>query len=189
MDTLVLCEPKGKSGKCASRANYGPTETDDCYKNDTTICPREGGWGIDYSIVEGVRNGTDLWEHPDKSYDTGETVSLSWEDTDGHFECTVKIDGIPCNSCRVCSLDDSSFSVSSARYGGGSFSADCTNVDRGRKVKCEPGLPLFYPRVSNKEARPTENYDAGSQCVALSDQRMSAEGQVQGGFGMLLGRM
>jgi hypothetical protein len=189
VDTVVLCEPKIKGGNCAYRMNDGPTLPTNpvgCYTEEPTdapvtaqknksSCAMEGGWDIEYHIVDGVRNGTDLWDYPEKSYDTGEKVHLSWVDTDGNaeygpeFKCTVTVDYVPCNSCSVCSLNDESFNLLAAENGGGTFSADCTNVDRGRIAECEPGLPLFYPRVSikdTKECAPKGKCSADSDCCS-----------------------
>ena len=65
-----------------------------------------------------------------------------------------------CDSCSICGNDGNDDGNSF------SFSADCTNVETGRLVDCEPVLPIFYPLDGTATADKME--DSSSSTFAPS---------------------
>ena len=67
----------------------------------------------------------------------GVTTEVRWQHTG---VCDVFADTKKCKSCSLCSEPDGNATS-------GIVSADCTNVDKGRVVECEPVAPVFFPFV------------------------------------------
>jgi hypothetical protein len=94
-----------------------------------------GGWGWQYKFVDGVEGGTDTSYYNSNEMDqyfTGLQVDVEMEDD--RKTCQVKVGGDVCNRCSNCNDPSSTDGVFDVFV----LSADCTNVENGRIVECEP---------------------------------------------------
>jgi hypothetical protein len=94
--------------------------------NDTTIYI--GGYTDEYTILKGVRKGTDLGDlsvEELKWASVLDTVIKVHREDNNRCRVTVTVKGnsTQCNACQFC--------------GGTKYSANCLNVNNGRNVVCE----------------------------------------------------
>lgn len=140
-DKLLLPEPPVGAGINCTDIDDGMTVFEVCftaaatgsssismYPNGTEM-PAQQSYAYTYTIVD------------DDANPTGLEISMGRSgENDGKNDRTVcdfvEVSGESCKSCKFCGDD--------------LFSADCTNLEYGRKVKCEPAFPLFYPFTSEK---------------------------------------
>jgi hypothetical protein len=111
-----------------------------------TMFYRGGGYTSDFYFQRHNDSNSTLGTH------TGLLIRVAWED-EGGSPCQVLLNGQSCSSCTMCSSNatapplDSLFSPNS--FFTQVFSADCTNLDQGRNVTCEPIRPIFFPLLVN----------------------------------------
>lgn len=115
---------------CATSEGTSPSPFG--FENGTTVYL--GGWTSSFSIVQGVPDGFDITEESlPEGAETNITVLVSRDDNDA---CTVTVTGeLDCVSCTYC--------------GGNAYSADCTNLNHGRMVECEPTSGVYYPLTAD----------------------------------------
>ena len=102
-----------------------------------------GPTGYDFTFYKGLAANTDtslLTDAQNAKYLLPNTVSVSWDDG----VCQVKVGGTKCSSCTICS--ELEFNPPET-----TLSADCTNIDGGRKATCEKAL-VYYPLKKNKRS-------------------------------------
>jgi hypothetical protein len=92
--------------------------------------------GTEYTEYMGVSSESNFFENELE----GLTTSVTWEgETE---ECVANANGEDCLSCTLCA--------------NGSVSADCTNLEYGRKIECFDGNP-FFPFLSTFEYTANSN--------------------------------
>ena len=92
--------------------------------------------GYDFNFYEGLAPNIDtrlLTEAQNAKHLLPNTVRVSCE----NGICQVKVSGTQCSSCSICSKNE--FKTPNV-----TISADCANIDGGRKVTCEKAF-VYYP--------------------------------------------
>jgi hypothetical protein len=105
----------------------------------TSSCTNVTYFSVDFYFQRHNESNSTLGTH------TGLLIHVAWED-EGGSPCQVLLNGQSCSSCTTCSSNATAPSDSPFPQ---VFSADCTNLDQGRNVTCEPVEPLFFPLLSN----------------------------------------
>jgi hypothetical protein len=149
---------------CAVRLWYGPSPA---VANGQTVYI--GNYQDDFDIIQ-LGSGVNA-ERLDESTlltlpRTGEKIQVVRSPETR--TCNVTISGMQCSRCAICASSDVTMNV---------ISTDCSNIQRGRNVTCEPIEKVFYPingysRPSQLGTRPPTPAPVatclarGSQCTA-----------------------
>jgi hypothetical protein len=141
----VECLPESSTDICVGEAFFtspipavacnDPTDPNNC----TTLYL--GGYSWKYEFVQGLENGTDIYNlDPDNVAAKAKTGLVVTVTIDDDSACSIDVgNNKTCNAC------------SDANCGGNATTAisfDCTNVPNGRaSTSCEPLEKIFYPLI------------------------------------------
>jgi len=105
-----------------------------------------GGYSWTYNFVEGLENGTNIYETPWEDLEAAETglqVSVSLDDA--QETCSVQVGDALCATCSPVDCIKSADYIN-ITFAGFSITYDCTNVPNGTKTEeCDPLDSVFYP--------------------------------------------
>ncbi|OEU14394.1 hypothetical protein FRACYDRAFT_240934 [Fragilariopsis cylindrus CCMP1102] len=137
----VECLPESSTDICVGEAFFtspspavacnDPTDPNNC----TTLYL--GGYTWKYEFVQGLENGTDIYDlDPDVAAKakTGLVVTVTIDDDSA---CSIDVgNNETCNACSDANCGENATAIS----------FDCTNVPKGRaSTSCEPLEKIFYP--------------------------------------------
>jgi hypothetical protein len=164
---MISCKDITADGEtfkaCASYELYGPSPWEKEDPDGNIESGYSGGWSHFFTIynsaAENLQEGLD--EIP---MDAATDIKVRVERDDFNV-CKVTVtttigeDGPTvdklCNSCSYCGDPDQPVQEQMGCIYCGTYSADCTNVEHGRKVQCESVETVFFPFT--QEALPPES--------------------------------
>ena len=156
---------------CATYMAISPSPAE--LGNGTTIYL--GPYSYEFTFYEGIENGTDVRTLENAAaFATNQTVMVLWEGE----TCQVALNNKDCSSCTLCSVADESSPT---------MSADCTNIDGGVSVDCQPAF-IFYPlaAASSDTDAPTQAVtDDGNPTPAATDDGTTDGAEVEDTSGVL----
>jgi hypothetical protein len=145
---------------CATYSGFIPVPAID--GNETVYL---GGYGTTFQFWKGLPNGTNIDEEaiPPEA-DANLTVAV-FRDDNNNNSCTVAVNDVNCTSCDYC--------------GNETYSTDCTNIQNGRSVECEPLYPIYFPLLALPQQGEEDN--------VTSADRPTSSASVRGTLATLLG--
>mmetsp|Transcript_25297 Transcript_25297/g.47993 ORF Transcript_25297/g.47993 Transcript_25297/m.47993 type:complete len:223 (-) Transcript_25297:55-723(-) len=189
-DDTVVCHPDYPEICVGDVEAKQPEPTEVCPdlpNEDNCTVTTAGGWMWTMRFVTGLPAGSSFLELSQ----TARTAALTGLEVlvtlaDDEITCTIAVgdDESFCDSCSVCTTTTTTTTTTTDTNATGfKFSADCTNVEAGRIVECEPVLPIFYPL--NGTYTP-DNVNGSSAALMLSAKLFPTIMLLAGGFATAL---